>query len=774
MRRPSLFLFPLSCKGLFPFLCLFVLLLTSGCGLFSRAVEDQRTQENDTALFNGDPVPYTVTFRIVRQNGRHTGDAPGRMAEQVEDGATNMPASTSSSASAGETVSASASSSPSETPSDSASKTSAKNSADEKNSALRGKAAPSGPNHATDIPADAADEELLSLMRSNSGLEQLLAQPPDSMLGLERRARSDRDVALKAMRSLGFYDGRVRFHLDKDSSPVKVLFDLLPGTRYTVGALDIAYEPEPVVPDTFRNRTITTGLFWKEEHKLPPPSFPARIRGLKEGMAVSAGAILDAVEKWPNRFKNYGYPFAHVSSSRYFLDKEHHSLTVRTKLDPGPAATMGEVRFSGLENVGEEYLRRLIPWKPGTPWSDRMMERYRNSLLETGLFRSVDLRPLRLDELESSTQEKPAENKARPEDSVKGESSLSAPASPPLVLPSSPFDPPLELPVAVDLGEMAFRTVGASLRYSTDKGMGIQGSWEHRNFFGNGEKLTVAGTVSEDEQGVKLDFKKPAFLRADQSLIADGHFGRKITDAYTAREASIAAGLERKLAPFWWGSARGGFVQGEIDEGYGTEEYDYAFMDFGIRRDTRNNPLNPTRGSRLVLALAPYEGHYLSESFTAFMPRVDFSTYYKPFRKDWLVLAARVAAGGMFGARSTEVPATLRYYVGGGGSVRGYAYQAIGPRNSRNDPEGGTSFQEINLEMRFKVTENIGIVPFLDGGMVYESAQPDWGKDLDWGAGIGLRYFTPVGPLRLDFGVPLTKIPGEKNYQIYISLGQSF
>ena len=714
MRRPFLSLFPFSDTRLSAVFCLVFLLLASGCSLFSRAAGTQQAQENEDALFAGDPVPYSVTFRVIRQNKRQASDS------------TSAPAD---------------------------------------DSRRKGEA---GKNDvAADGVPDVSDDEILSLMRSNSMLEQLKAQPPDSLLGLERRARSDRDVALKVLHSFGFYDGRARYRLDRESSPVKVVFDLIPGMRYTVGTLNITYDPAPVIPDAFRNRTFTTGFLWKEEHKLPPPSFPSRIRGLEEGMPVSAGTILDAVENWPTRFRNYGYPFARVSSSRYFLDKEHRSLNIQAKLEPGPAATMGSVRFSGLESVGEEYLRRLVPWKPGMPWSDRMLERYRTSLLETGLFRSVDLRPLRLDELEYTARESSSHETTA--SSPSPDSALLPPAS-----PSSPSDAPLELPVAVDLGEMAFRTVGASLRYSTDKGMGVQGSWEHRNFFGNGEKLTIAGTVAEDEQGVKLDFKKPAFLRADQNLLAGGYAGRKVTDAYTAREASISAGLERKLAPFWWGSARGGFVQGEIDEGYGTEEYDYAFMEFGIRRDTRNNPMNPTRGSRLVLTLTPYEGRYMSEAFSAFMPRVDFSTYYRPFRSDWLVLAARVAAGGMFGARSTEIPATLRYYVGGGGSVRGYAYQAIGPRNSRNDPAGGTSFQEVNLEMRCKVTEHIGIVPFLDGGMVYESAQPDWGRDMDWGAGIGLRYFTPVGPLRLDFGVPLDKISGEKNYQIYISLGQSF
>ncbi len=721
MLRHSLSPRFLSSKGLLVSSCLFIMVLLSGCGLFSGDVPPPA--EGDDALFAGDPVPYSVTFRVVHPKppqgeGQSSGNLSG---EKKTDEANREKSSTPG---AGETQHT--------------------NTAPVSQNALSG----------------VSDDEILSLMRSNSMLEQLLNQPPDSLLGLERRARSDQETAIKVLRSFGFYDGRARFRLDKKSTPAKVTFDLIPGTRYVVGNLDIAYEPSPVIPEAFQNRTFTTGFLWKEVHKLRPPSFPLRIRGLEKDMPASAGPILDAIENWPNRFKNYGYPFARVASSRYFLDKEQHTLTVQARLDPGPAATMGELQFSGLENVGDTYLRRLVPWRPDTPWSDRLLERYRTNLLETGLFRSVEVHPVRLEDLESSA--------GNTTEAKKEESPPSSPSE------GSYSNVPLELPIAVELREMAFRTVGASLRYSTDMGMGVQGSWEHRNFFGNGEQMTVDGTLAEDEQGIKLDFTKPAFLRADQKLLAGGHIGRKITDAYTAREVRAYGGLERKLAPFWWGGFLGGLVQGEIDEGYGPDAYEYVFMEFGIRRDTRNNALNPTRGSRFTFSLAPYEGRYLSESFSMIMPRMEFSTYYRPFRSDRVVLAARLAAGGMFGAHALEVPATLRYYVGGGGSVRGYAYQAIGPRNSHGDPEGATSFQEINLELRFKITENIGIVPFLDGGMVYESSQPDWGKDLDWGTGLGLRYYTPVGPLRVDFGVPLTKISGEKNYQIYISLGQSF
>ena len=197
-----------------------------------------------------------------------------------------------------------------------------------------------------------------------------------------------------------------------------------------------------------------------------------------------------------------------------------------------------------------------------------------------------------------------------------------------------------------------------------------------------------------------------------------------------------------------------------------------------MRRDTRNNVLNPSEGTQLAVNVKPYTGFY-GESFTVFSGTVAASGYYAPFRKDGkpddkLVLAGRVEAGMLTGAGLHGIPAALRYYAGGAGSVRGYAYQSLGPRDTSDDPLGGRSYQLVNLEARYKITDDVGIVPFLDGGMVYRDELPQIIGDMNWGAGLGLRYYTPIGPVRLDVGVPLQPIDGDPPVQIYVSIGQAF
>ena len=181
------------------------------------------------------------------------------------------------------------------------------------------------------------------------------------------------------------------------------------------------------------------------------------------------------------------------------------------------------------------------------------------------------------------------------------------------------------------------------------------------------------------------------------------------------------------------------------------------------------------------LKIIPFSGFY-EEFFGAFATTLSAAAYYAPYGRtpdgaidDRLVLAGRVEGGAMLGASSLEsIPASLRYFTGGAGSVRGYAYQAIGPRDREGDPLGGRSYQVVNLEARFKVTESIGIVPFVDGGMVYKDEVPRIIGDMDWGTGLGLRYYTPIGPVRLDVATPLHRIDDDPPVQVYISIGQSF
>jgi translocation and assembly module TamA len=198
-----------------------------------------------------------------------------------------------------------------------------------------------------------------------------------------------------------------------------------------------------------------------------------------------------------------------------------------------------------------------------------------------------------------------------------------------------------------------------------------------------------------------------------------------------------------------------------------------AGLPLSLHRDSTNSLLDPVRGTRAALTFAPYTGVY-GKPFNASVVRFDGSAYYDVLGNERLVLAGRLSAATLT-SDSSALPAILMLYSGGGGSVRGYAYQSLGPRDTDNDPLGGRSLLETGLELRFKISEQFGIVPFLDGGNVY-NGNTDFLEKLDprWGAGLGLRYYTPIGPVRLDMAVPLNKRKDDSAWSVYISIGQSF
>ena len=575
------------------------------------------------------------------------------------------------------------------------------------------------------IEGDAVPE-LRSSMEKHSQLVQLKDQPPDGTLGLMRRARADEKTAVKLLQSLGYFDGTASAHVSEAESPearARVTLSLLPGPRYHLGRTELSYQPSPAPLPPFPGIT-------------PPPP-PKQLSGLGGDQPAVADKVLDAVEDVPDALHRSGYPEAAVASTRYTLNKSEKTLNADVVVDPGPAAVMGRADIRGTKKVEPEYLARLITWRKGEPWDERRLQAYRRELQKLGLFRFVEVKPA------PSSQGT----------ALEGESCL-------------------ELPVLVNVRETSFRTVSASARYATDTGMGLMGEWQHRNLFGAGEKLTLKAPFAQDKRGVQADFEKPAFGRPDQKFLAGTSYLREDTDAYDTTALNAYAGVERKISPSWWASVKLFGEEGSVTR-TSQDEYRYASLIFTLRRDTRNNMMNPVRGTYLQWEAAPTTGYY-NGNFSGVSTQVTASGYYAPFGDDALVLAARTSAGSFLGVSMGNIPPSLRFYCGGGGSVRGYSYQAIGPKDSDGEPRGGRSFHEVNLEARFRVTETIGIVPFLDGGMVYEREMPDLFRDFQWGAGIGLRYYTPIGPVRLDIAVPLDKKSDDRGYQIYISIGQSF
>lgn len=710
--------------------------LLGGCGLV-QMLQEQPPQDDtpqDTS-WAADPVPYDVRIVVEKPLPRPEGDA-----QRLRDEAAAVKK---------EVAAARSDADPYARPLD-----------EEKEESPR-KPAPSAvdPDAAHENAAstprrdefDAAADALKEKMEAASTLLQLRKEAPDSLLALERRARLDKESAEQLLHAQGYYEGTADFHIDTSGKKAQVVLRLVPGPRYVLGRAIVRYEPEPFVPEAFRNGTRRAqysglqGLLGREAREpVSPPRFPRHLR-LEPGKPVTAEEMLEAVDRVGRYLRRQGYPIAKTADSRYTLDRESRTINAEIVIDPGPPALMGEVRLVSASEVAEAYLRRLAYWRPDDErWNSRRVGNYGDRLRGLGLFNSVTLKPA-LDEWRRQS-------------------------GPGKVAP---------LPLDLSVEDAPFRSLGAEARYDTDTGFGVEAEWEHRNILGNGESLRLNLPVTTEKQGLVARFEKPAFLRSGQSLDAQASALHEDTDAYERRGLAGYAYLNRRVNRYWRVGVGAGGDGGQIaEDGQGMRLYSVIGPRFTVRRDSRDNKVSPRDGTLGKILVSPVAGYY-DKTFTALTGEAEWMGYYAPFHTrrgkpdDRLVLAARLAAGMMAGVPLHAMPASMRYYAGGAGSVRGYSYQSLGPRNSKGDPLGGRSYQLVNLEARFKITDDVGLVPFLDGGMAYREQYPTL-DDMHWGTGIGLRYYTPVGPLRLDVATPLNPVDGDPPVQFYISIGQSF
>ncbi len=315
-------------------------------------------------------------------------------------------------------------------------------------------------------------------------------------------------------------------------------------------------------------------------------------------------------------------------------------------------------------------------------------------------------------------------------------------------------------------------TVRASV-FLPAKGLVPQRSGSIATFFGAQEKLRLSADAGEIIQGLGASFTKPNFRRLDQKLLGDFNLAREAPDAFEEYTVNSTIALERQINDYWAASLGTSASFSRITDINGTRDFYLLGLPANVRRDTSNSLLDPTEGTRLSLSVQPYFG---AQSGVLGFVRNELSGsfYYGMGQDDRFVFAARTKLGAIFGAERDRLPASKRFYAGGGASIRGYKYQFIGPLDVDEDPLGGRSLFEVGAEVRVKISQTIGIVPFIEGGSVYDTAYPDFSRELSWGAGLGLRYYTDFAPFRLDFAVPLNKRSVDRGYQIYISLGQSF
>ncbi len=622
---------------------------------------------------------------------------------------------------------------------------------------LKATAPASAPTSAGSVPytveyASPDAPELAEALGKTATLSRLVDSPPDSLTGLEQRLAVSLGEARDILRSHGYYAGSVEGRIDPPGSGAersegggkavaRVVFT--PGPRYTMGrAVVTAFHRDVSPPEEAALGGKTSGGSKTGPVVAPEagartvrgPGLPAGLAdvGLASGSPATADAVLDAVDRTVAAFRNHGYPFAKLDSTRYIVDHNTRTLEADVRIDAGAFARMGDIRVLGESPVTIGYLEALQTWTPGNPWNQEAVDALSDSLRNSGLMRSISLTPAETADAQGRRD---------------------------IVASLEPTPP---------------RTLSGALKYDSDFGFGVQGGWEHRNFTGRGDSLRLSMPLWMDLQELTAQYRLPYFLDKDQAFIAQAGLLNQDTDAYDLRSFAASAGVERRFSRYWTGSLQGSAEGGQVKDPHEPRRrYVMLGVPASLAYDDTGSLLNAEKGMRASLAATPYTGTYFDD-FSVVRTRLDAQLFYPLVGEDTLVLALRGAYGSLWGANAQQVPPSVRFYSGGGGSVRGYEYQSLGPRDDDDNPLGGTSLVEFGVEPRWKITPEWGVVAFVDGGMAYDDAVKSFGSDLRWGAGVGLRYYTAIGPVRFDVATPLTPREDDAPLQFYISIGQSF
>ncbi|GAB6051479.1 autotransporter assembly complex family protein [Magnetospira thiophila] len=551
---------------------------------------------------------------------------------------------------------------------------------------------------------------LEDLMQQASHLIALQDKPPASMVGLRRRADEDSKRLNDVLRSRGFYAGSVTPQIEA-GDPATVTLHVAPGEAYRLGRFEFEFQGTPPLPGAVPD---------------------IKDLGITLGMTAEAVPVVDAERALVAHFSEHGHPDAQVIDRQVSVDHETRLMTVRLIVDTGPRVCFGPLRFNGLKTVQKSYLRKLVPWKPGQLYQASLLESYRRTLRESGLFATVSA-------------------KVAAQEGANGQA-----------------------PVVLTLEEAAHRSIGAGLAYATAEGPSAKAFWEHRNYWGNGETLRLTSSGGLIEQALELSYRKPSFLLRRQDFLALATVSRQDTDAYNRIGGGLRAGLERRSGNHWKSGVFGTMELSQVEDNEGRHLSKLFGLPIQLEWDNTDDLLDPTRGSRFGLYGTPYVGH--TDNLQMFGLLEGRGSVYQALDNEGdFVLAGRLRLGSIFGEARKDIPADKRFYAGGGGSIRGYEYQMVGPLDAEGKPEGGLSVFEMGVEFRIKLTEDFGLVPFIDGGVADGSLLPSLSGRLQWAGGLGLRYHTPIGPLRFDVALPINgRRDIDERFQFYISIGQAF
>jgi translocation and assembly module TamA len=584
--------------------------------------------------------------------------------------------------------------------------------------------------------ADTGDSALNKALSEASELQSLKDNVPVGPFALITRAREDKTRWETVLQSFGYYDGKATVTIDGrplDDPGLTAQLETVPSGTAVPVVTSIDKGP------LFHLRNVVI------EGDVPPDV--RRQLGLEPGQPAVASDVLAAGTKLLTALEEDGYALAKVDPPIAIEVPAAQALDITFKVNEGRRATIGAIIFSGLKEVNEDFVRRRLLLQSGVLYQPSKVEAARLDLLSLGVFSGITAR---------------AGEQIAPDGTI---------------------------PITFDFQERPSHAVGFTGAFSTDLGLSLGTNWSDRNLFGNAEQLNLSaagtglgGTASTGlGYNITAQFIKPDFLRRDQSFELDITGLKQDLEAYRQQAVTFGPSIHRKLSPLWNISVGITAEQERIQQENVGRTYTLVALPVTAKFDSTGltDPLtDPTHGIRGAVTATPTQS-ITGKNATFAILQGSAATYFDLGHLFWhaeagrSVLALRALIGSVEGAGQFDIPPDQRFYGGGSATVRGFKYQSVGPLFPDRNPMGGTSIDAGTIEYRQRLFGDFGSAFFIDAGQVSAERRPFSGT-LRVGTGFGVRYYTPIGPVRLDLAVPVNRPPGGDRFEFYIGLGQAF
>lgn len=576
--------------------------------------------------------------------------------------------------------------------------------------------------YAADVKfGDITDENLRDALRGGSLLHEqtLSGDNPPSAAEILAAAQADYKRLLAVLYDNGYFSSAINITLDgREAASIPPV------------------QPPSAVSQVMINIEPGPKFQFGRAHIAPVTQDTEIPEGFADGKTASLGVLTRTVAAGVSGWRAQGHAKAVLTKQE--LTADHTALRIHADLtlDPGPRLRFGPLLVEGASDVRRERIIDIAGLPEGEVFSPDEIRLSTERLRRTGAFGAVALSEAEL------------------------------------------IGPDGTLPITAQITDASKRRLGFGAELSTLEGLTVSAYWLHRNFFGGAERLRleaeisgIGGNSGGTDYVLGARFERPATFNEDTDFYALAQFEQLDEVSYFARQIDLETGIKRIASPERTYALGLGLVTAETRDAFGESKYTLLTLPLSAEFDYRDNRLNAKEGFYLKAEATPF--YALSGSDNGVRTFVDARGYKTFGTTRPVTFALRGQFGSVYGPSLSDAPADYLFYSGGGGTVRGQEYQSLGVPVG-TDTIGGRSFLGLAGEVRLGVTENIGIVGFADAGYIGEEQFYDGSGTWHSGAGLGLRYNTAIGPIRLDVAVPTSGPETDENYQIYIGIGQSF